>query len=224
MNYSSLSESFKEDIEFLWGTPENENKAILPYLTEIFKTETEADHEIALDKAIKEIGGNTEENLRIIKLLLYIYKEWNPIQDTPSNFVKDLEDLHLIPVEKREQALAFLLEFFSIIEADNARRLKKVHAGMILPSYIGLHAIVDFRPVIKQPFGSTLNNRVENYNPECVDFIPIFIVQIERDAMPRTIEFQCEENDLDKMINALQAAKKDLETSKNSLFERRDIV
>ncbi len=225
MNYSRLSKSFKEDLEFLWNFPEMERRSILPYLTEIYKTETEADHEIALDKAIKEIGGNAEENLRIIKSLLYIYSSWNPVHDTPSNFVKDLEDLHLIPVDKREDALAFLLEFFSIVEADNARRLKKASAGMILPSFIGLHAIVDFRPIIKQPFGTTLNNRVENYNPECMDFIPIFIVQIERDTLqPETFEFQCEEDDLDKMINSLQAVKKDLEISKKALFERRDNV
>ncbi len=160
MNYSSLSESFKDDLEFLWNFPEKERRAILPYLTEIYKTETEADHEIALDKTIKEIGGNAEENLRIIRFLLYIYRSWNPVQDTPANFVKDLEDLHMIPVEKREDVLEFLLEFFSIIEADNPRRLKKAHAGMILPSFIGLHAIVEFRPIIKQPFGSTLNTSI----------------------------------------------------------------
>ena len=67
--------------------------------------------------------------------------------------------------------------------------------------------------------------RVENYNPECMDFIPIFIVQIERDTLqPETFEFQCEESDLDKMINSLQAVKKDLETSKDALFKRRDNV
>jgi len=225
LDYSDLTESFKENLEFLWEFPEEGRKAILPYLTEIFKTETKAEREIALDKAIKEIGGNTEKNLRIIELLLQIYSSWNPIQDTPSNFVKDLEDLHFIPIEKRDDVLAFLLEFFSIVEADNSRRLKKIHAGMILPSFIGFHSIVEFRPIIKKPFGTSLNNRIENYNPECIDFIPVFIVQIERDdVQPRTFEFQCEESDIDKMINTLQAVKKDLETSKNSLFERRDTV
>lgn len=138
MDYANLSENFKENLEFLWNVPKKERRAIFPYLIEIFKTETKAEHEIVIEKAIKEIGGNTEENLRIIELLLNIYNSWNPIQDTASNFVKDLEDLQLIPIEKREDVLEFLLEFFSIIESDNTRRLKKFHASMVLPSFIGV--------------------------------------------------------------------------------------
>lgn len=225
MKYVGMPERFNEDLKFLWDVPDNQRKAIFPYIAEIYKTETPADREIALDKAIKEVAGNAEDNLRIINLLLFIYSSWNPLQDTPSNFVKDLDDLHLLPIEKREDAMAFLLEFFSIIEADNTRRLKKMFAGSVLPSFIGVDTIVDFRSIIKQPYGSTLDDRIENYNPECLDFIPIVLIQIERDTLsPKTFEFQCEEDDLDMLINSLQAAKKDLEASKNALFERRDTM
>lgn len=224
MGYVSLPDRFKEDLMFLWDFSDNQRRAFLPYIADIYKTETSADRQIVVEKALKEIGGNAEENLKIINLLLYIYSSWNPMQDTPSNFVKDLEDLHLLPVEKRDETLAFILEFFSIIEADNNRRLKKIFAGSVLPSYVGIETIVDFRSIIKQPYDSIIGRNIEDYNPECVDFIPIILIKLERDASPKTFEFQCEENDLDTLIESLQAVKKDLEVSKNTLFERRDTI
>lgn len=220
--YARLTDRFKEDLTFLWDFPDNQRGAFLPYIADIYKTETPADRQIAVDKALKEIGGNAEENLKIINLLLNIYSAWNPMQDTPSNFVKDLEDLHLLPVEKRDETLAFLLEFFSIIEADNTRRLKKIFAGSVLPSFIGIETIVDFRSIIKQPYDSIIGRNIEYYNPECVDFIPVILIKLERDASPKTFEFQCEEDEVDALIESLQAVKKDLEVSKNTLFERRD--
>ncbi len=225
MKYAGLPDRFKEDLQFLWEVPDHQRKAILPHIAEIYKAETSADREIVLDRVMKEVGGNVEDNLRIINLLLFIYSSWNPVQDTPSNFVKDLDDLHLLPVKERDEAMAFLLEFFSIIEADNTRRLKKMFAGSVLPSFIGVETSVDFRSVIKQPYGSTLDKRIENYNPECLDFIPIVLIQIERDTLsPKIFEFQCEEEDLDMLIMSLQATKKDLEASKKALFERKDTI
>lgn len=222
--YASLPDRFKEDLMFLWDFPDYQRRAFLPYIADIYKTETPADRQIAVEKALKEIGGNAEENLKTINLLLYIYSSWNPIQDTPSNFVKDLEELHLLPDENRDETLAFLLEFFSIIEADNTRRLKKIFAGSVIPSFIGIETIVDFRSIIKQPYDSIIGRDIEDYNPECVDFIPVILIRIERDVSPKRFEFQCEENELDTLIESLQAVKKDLEVSKNKLFERRDMI
>jgi hypothetical protein len=224
MGYASLPDRFKEDLTFLWDFPDNQRRAFLPYIANIYKTETPADRQIAIEKALKEIGGNADENLTIINLLLYIYSSWDPMRDIPSNFIRDLEDLHLLPVEKRDETLAFLLEFFSIIEADNTRRLKKIFAGTLLPSYVGIETIVDFRPIIKQPYDSIIDRKIEDYNPECVDFIPIILIKLERDLSPKTFEFQCEEHEIDILIESLQAVKKDLEVSKNTLFERRDAV
>lgn len=225
MNYVKLPERFEEDLAFLCDFPDNQRRAFLPFIADIYKAETPADRQIAIDKALKEIGGNAEENLKIINLLLYIYSSWNPTQDTPSNFVKDIDDLHMLPVEKRDETMAFLLEFFSIVEADNPRRLGKLFATTLLPSFISIETIVDFRSIIKQPYATIIGRNIKDYNPECVDFIPVILIKLERDSIsPKTFEFQCEEEHVNILIESLQAAKKDLEVSKNALFERRDTI
>ena len=223
MNYGNLPEEFEKDLVFLWGFPDDIRRAFLPLIADIFKAETLADRQIVIDKALEEIGGNAEENLKIINLLLFIYQSWNPTQDTPSNFVKDIEDLHLLPVERRAETMAFLLEFFSILEEDNPRRLKKFFARAVLPSFTSIETIIDFRSIIKRPYVSIVGRNIKDYNPECMDFTPIILIKLERDSTPETFEFQCEEKEVNILIETLQAAKKDLEVSKNTLFERRDM-
>ncbi len=221
--YAKLKNEFKEDIQFLWNLPNEQRKAIIPFIKELYKAETEVEWETAVERALSEIEGSSEENLRMINILIYIYREWNPISDTPSNFLKDLEELHLIPEEKKEDVKSYLLEFFSIVETDNLRRLQKIYAGALLPSFKAIQSIVDFRPIFKNPYGSNLDYNIENYHPNFIDFIPIILVKIERDnSFPQMFEFQVEEKHLDEIINILKAAKKDLETSKLALFERRD--
>jgi len=221
--YAKLRKEFKEDIQFLWTLPNDQRKAIIPFINELYKAETSSEWEIAVERALSEIEGSSEENLRMINILIYIYKEWNPTSDTPSNFLKDLDELHLIHEDKREDVESFLLEFFSIVESDNLRRLQKSYAGALLPSFIGIQSMVDFRPIFKNPYGSGIDYNIENYHPDFIDFIPIILVKIERDkSFPQKFEFQVEEKHIDIIINTLKAAKKDLETSKLALFERRD--
>lgn len=221
--YARLKKEFKEDIQFLWNLPNDQRKAIIPYLNKLYKAETDAEWEIAVERALSGIEGSSEENLRMIHILIYIYREWNPISDTPSNFLRDLEELHLIQEENRKDVESFLLEFFSIVESDNLRRLQKIYAGALLPSFNGIQFIVDFRPIFKNPYGSGMDHNIENYHPDFIDFIPIILVKIERDnSFPQMFEFQVEEKHIDVIIDTLKAAKKDLETSKLALFERRD--
>ena len=223
MNYLELPQRFEEDLVLLWDLPADQRRAYLPYITGIYKTETPADRQIAIDKALEEIGGNADENLKIINLLLYIYSSWNPTRDTPSNFVKDIDELHMFPVEKRDEIMEFLLEFFSIVEADNPRRLEQFFAESLLPSFTHIQTIVDFRSIIKQPYSTIIGRNIKDYNPNCVDFVPVILIKLERDStFPETFEFQCTEKDVNTLIESLQAAKKDLEASKIALFERRD--
>ena len=167
---------------------------------------------------MSEIGGNASEILRALRVLQFISAQWDPVNDTPENFLRDLDELSLISQEKEEESTAFLLEFLSELQKDNRRRLQKMHANALLPSFMGVTTLVDFRAVMERPFGTGLEDVLEDYRPRCIDFAPVVLVGLNCDTGdPQAFRFQCEPEDLLILIEQLQAALKDLEAAKASL-------
>jgi hypothetical protein len=216
--FAQLSKEFCEHIELLWELTSEQRKAIIPHVSLVYRTQTIGEKEAATEDAVKSIGGNAANILKLLTLLLYVYGEWNPIFDTPEDFVRDLRDLGLIPEDKAEAAGDFWIEFLSEVQSDNTRRLEKMYASSLLPSYKGCSTLVDFRAVIRNPYGSKPDEKIDDYQPRCVSYVPIVLIQIFRDAgEPRKVEFQCEESDLQLLIRTLEASLKDLEAARFAL-------
>jgi hypothetical protein len=216
--FADLPKEFLEDFDILWKLPKEQRNSLIPNVSRIYKAETAGQTKLQRDKAVTEIGGDPTNLLKVLKLLNYIYREWNPIYDTPENFLKDLAELKLIPPDRAEDAKEFLLDFLSEIQRDNVRRLEKMYAISIIPVFEGVTAVVDFRAVVKQPFGTGLEDKIEDYKPKCLSFVPVIIIKISRDSgLPQTFEFQCEEAGIEMLIEFLQAALKDLKAAKSYL-------
>jgi hypothetical protein len=217
-NFADLPKEFREDMEVLWSLPPKCRSALIPYVVEICKTATVGEKKDAMDRAVKKVGGNAADLLRALKFLAYIYRAWNPITDTPEGFVEDLAELDLIPRSKARQAEKFLLDFVGEVQKDNRRRLEKMHAGSLLPSFTGCSTLVDLRAVIDKPFGTGTHDKLEEYDPTCISFVPIIVLQVRVDSGdPDSFLVQFEEHDLRTFIEELQAALKDLESARRAL-------
>ena len=217
-SFADLPQEFKDNFITLWDLKEKQRSALIPFAAQLAKAETTSDTKRVTDKAITEIGGNAPDVLTALKLLYFISKQWNPINDTPENFIRDLSELSLIPTDRMDEAKRFLLDFFGELQKDNSRRLQKLYATRILPSFLGVETLIDFRAIIERPFGAGIDDRVEDYEPRCVGFVPVVILALQCDSGdPSTFEFQCEPEDLRLIMNRLEASLKELESAKSSL-------
>ena len=217
-SFPDLPKDFKEDFERLWALPEEQRSALIQYVTELARAETIGDTKRITDRASNEIGGDIPDVLRSLKLLRFISRQWNPVNDTPENFLRDLSELALVPSDRLDEAKRFLLDFLSELQKDNYRRLQKIYANGILPSLAGIEALIDFRAIIERPFGAGVDDKLEDYEPRCVGFVPVVIIGLTRDSGdPSTFQFQCEPEDLRILLNRLEATLKELESAKSSL-------
>jgi len=217
-SFADLKKEFHEDFDVLWRLTPESRSFLLPAMSRLAKCRTTGDKKAQIDRVVSEAGGNAGEVLSAVKILRYIYQEWNPIRDTSESFALDLADLGLMPEEKNHEAREFLEKFLSWIQSENDSRIGKMFASSLLPSYIGCETLVDFRSVIRNPYGSELDETIEDYSPTCIGFVPVVIVQMRRDAGdPEQFEFQCEEDALQRLVYSLQAALKDLKSARSSL-------
>ena len=216
--FVKLSDDFIKDFDLLWEAPPDQQQKLLLWVPQIYRAEVVAQKNMLFDRAVSDIGGDAKRTLKVLRLLLFIYGQWHPVNDNAEIFIRDMSELGLIPAKNKDQAERFLLEFLHQVQQDNQRRLEKMHAASILPNYLGSSTLIDFRAVISNPFGVGLENKIADYDPTCISFVPVVIVQIRSsDNDPGEFVFQCEEEELDMIINQLNAAKKELNAAKRAL-------
>ena len=218
-SFADLPKEFIEDFNILWNLPENKRFSLIPHVINLRKTETTIDKKNLLDKIFTEIGENTPDILRVLKLLEFIYIQWDPTRDNPENFLRDINELELIPSNKADEGERFLLNFFNELKNDNKRRLQKIFSNSLLPSLESMITLIDFRAVIENPY--RFGDKIEDFEPKCIDFVPVIIVRFQRDiSEPTNFEFQCKPDDIRYIISHLQATLKELESGKKSFIER----
>ena len=219
-NFADLPKEFREDVQRLWQMPKQVRLKLISHAANVAKARTSNDRKLATDEATQGTKQSPADLLKVLKLLLYVYEAWNPIRDSPESFQKDLADLGLIPVKKKAECKLFLDNFLAQVAKDNTYRLEKMFAVSLLPSYQSCATLVDMRTVIRNPFGAGLKDKLAEYEPQCVGFVPVVLVKINRDSGdPPSFSFQCEEDALERMIEILQATLKDLQAAKGSLQE-----
>ena len=217
-DFAGMHERFKEDFDTLWGLSAEQRHALIPHVSRIFQTRQVGQHKIATDAAVSDIGGESGDILKALSILLYIHREWRPYRDTSEDFLRDLAELRIIPEEKTEEASLFLRDFLAAVEQDNKRRMEQSTTTSMLPYLKGCDTLVDFRAVIRNPFGTGLDDRVDKYEPHCISLVPVVLVNVKRDSGdPTSFQFQCIEEDLDVLIEALQAANKELQAARVAL-------
>jgi len=217
-DYASLPKEFLDDFGVLWSIPDEVRDKLIPHLLEFAKTEKWDDSRAAMEKAAADLKTDVPSVLKALRLLYYIYHEWSPYSDSPEAFLADLEELDLFPVEKKAVAERFFTAFPGAVKCGNARRASKTTATSLLPTLRSASCLVDFRAVIEKPFGTVRDDRIESYEPRSVGLVPVFLVKIRlEDAHEQPCVFQCEESGIKLLMDALQAALKDLAAAKKTL-------
>ena len=212
--FANLRKDFSEDFSTLWELPDKHRLALIGYVSQIAKTTTTDDKKKLMEAAALDIGGDIPNLLRSMQVLTFVSSQWDPMHDTPENFLKDLEELELIPEEKSDEARKFLQGFFHEIQRDNLRRLQKMYANSLMPSLEGISTLVDFRAVFDKLYH--LGDDLDSYHPKCVDLTPVVLIKIVRDSgVPQTIVFQCEPESVKLMIGQLQSALRCLDAARH---------
>ncbi len=215
--YASLSADFRKDLDAVWSLPKDQRDALIDPVIELLRTQTEGESKQVLERAVASVGGDEATLLKSLSVLRYLARQWNPARDTPEGFLEDVKKLSLVPSEKESEAGGFLLTFLSALQSDNVRRMREMFANSTAPNYAGALPVVDFRPVFDVPFGTGLRDKIEDYRPNLVSWVPVVLVEIHTDQNNEKILFQCQETELRRLIETLQASLMELEVASKEL-------
>lgn len=215
--YASLTDEFRQDLHVLWSLPANQRDALIDPVIEMLRTQTKGESKQVLERAVANAGGDEGTLLKSLSVLRYFASQWNPARDTPEAFLEDVKKLSLVPSDKEDEVGRFLLMFLSALQTDNVRRMRELFANSAAPNYVGALPVVDFRPVFDAPFGTGLRDRIEDYRPNLVSWVPVVLVKIDTDEDNAQILFQCQEAPLRRLIEALQASLMELEVASKEL-------
>jgi hypothetical protein len=181
------------------------------------RAQTKGEYKQVLERTVADLGGDETTLLKSVNVLRYLASQWNPARDTPEGFLEDVKKLSLVPSQKESEANKFLLSFLSALQNDNVRRMRELFANSAAPNFIGAAPVVDFRPVFDAPFGTGLSDRIEDYHPNLISWVPVVLVKIGTDEDNAELLFQCQEAELRRLIEALQASLIDLEIARKEL-------
>lgn len=204
--YANLPKDFLEDFKVIWDLSSKQRKEIIPGISQIYKTNTNAEADEIKTKLVESVDGDPKTLLKAIKALLFLYRSWNPLHDTAEGFLDDLDTLSLIPSKNKEAATSFVLEFFSAVSQDNLERIQKSAAMTAIPTFSGLSGVVDFRPFFDKQFGSDITYKIKDYNPSCIGWTPVILLDFERNGSNNnSFHFQCSESELRIIIDYLNS-------------------
>lgn len=216
-SFATLRDKFSEHWDDLWSLDSEIRFMLVPYVVERMQADTRGQAKDVVERAVSEVGADEATILKVLDVLTYIAVEWNPVNDTPQSLLDDMRKLSLLPEKETEEAERFMLDFLSALERDSLRRLKDMFASSVVPNYRSSSVVVDFRPVIDHPFGAGLDDKLEDYRPQCVAWVPVALVQFRySDAQGRSLTFQCGERDLRRIIDTFEAALRDMRAAKES--------
>jgi hypothetical protein len=217
-SFADLRKEFSEHWNALWGLEPADRLKLIPYVLNRMQADTRGQAKEVVERAIAELPAADEGTvLKVLSVLTHVATEWNPVNDTPQGLLDDMGKLSLLPESGIEEAKDFMLSFFNALKDDSLRRLKEMFASSVAPNYRSSTALIDFRPVIDRPFGTGLDDRLEEYQPRCVAWVPIALVQFRyTDGESRSLTFQCGERDLRRIIDTFEAALRDLRAAKDA--------
>ncbi len=215
--YASLSDDFRKDLDAVWSLPEEQRDALIEPVTELVRAQTKGEYKQVLERTVANVGGDEGTLLKSLNVLRYLAKQWNPARDTPEGFLEDIKKLSFVPSDKESEAGRFLLTFLSALQSDNVRRMREMFAHSSVPNFIVAAPIVDVRPVFDAPFGTGLGDRLEDYRPNLLSWVPVVLVKIDTDEDNAQILFQCQEAPLRRLIETLQASLIELEVASKEL-------
>ncbi|MDP8205346.1 MAG: hypothetical protein P9L92_01680 [Candidatus Electryonea clarkiae] len=210
---ATLDEKFKEHLDLVWTLGKKNQQNILSELPSYLLSITDSEEAEAREQIIASLDGDPQDVIKAFHVLEALAKLWNPRNDTVDATLEDIQILHVLPEDEqiKNEAIAFLKEFYTILENDSDRRLRKSASAEILPYLVSCTTSIDFRLVLKDKFNWRTDS-IEEYEPDIVGQIPIILVRIKLDEGEPKV-FQCEAEELAMLIRKFQATLKELSQS-----------
>ena len=212
---AGVREEFTEHLSHIWAMSAEQQEHLLESFPTIVKAETGTEQAIAQQKIVEQVGGEARKTLQAINVLHYIYQKWDPLRDDSKSVRKELKDLDFLP-EDDTGAEKFLTKFFAFIEEDSSRRQRKAVTEAILPSLVGIMAVVEHRAVFDGRF-DWARDELEMYSPTCTGHVTTTLIKIMLSKEKEPLIFQCDANHLKLVVKQLQAALKEVESSERVL-------
>lgn len=206
----TLKKEFAEHLSYVWEFSVQQRKSFLKYFPAITRSVTKRDSRLAYERCVKAIGGDSQHTIKAIQVLEYIYSEWNPKQDTPTQMIADLQILEVLPkkAKARKSALVFMRNFFAFLEKDSLRRIKLQTTSSILRNLLGLETLIDCRLATTSVF-DWRRESPNTYKPKIACSVPVALLSIKL-SKGDPIIFQCDREDLEMIVRKLQATVKEI--------------
>jgi len=210
---SDSAKSFARDLHKALDLNENDRKACLRILGSIHLARTDSQKKQILDQLVIECQKDLIDLSSVLSIMNFILKALisKEIPQSDSDYWgEDLEEIGWIDGNSRSVFESLLKEIKSVPlnEIKKQIELRRTASG-VLPSFTGCSITVEIRPVKKDIYrwGTPINE----YKPEIIDVTPVVSISIGVDVENTDdFFFQADEEEIDHLINALQAAKIDL--------------
>lgn len=215
------NDKFASDLKRLLQTDQTQRDLLLQAFPELYREESAIRREPHLSDLAEKTGLDRLTIRSATAFLAFmvdqLYDERiNAAADSPESWTEDLVSLGVIESDLAPTFTGFMRAVKRLTEQEllSIKRERLAGAG-VLPALIGIGTTVELRGIFEG--GHTFRTPVAEYTPRLKGITSIVSVAISLDmGSPSQFGFQATPNDLDLLIGALESAKKEVTTLRES--------
>lgn len=210
---------FAQQLREAMNLSKSELDACLRGLPQLRLVQTSAQQEKLLDE-LSQGDASSRPRIALSLSVLAVFFEALLHEELPAAepefWSEDLVELGWLDQKSRDVFDAIIARLRGAVAAVRPLLQRRSAARGILPSFTKFAVTVEVRAV--QPAAFETGMPLEDYRPVTLDVVPVYSVQVGVDAgHPKDFYFQMGEDEIDQLIDALRAAKKDLASLKSYL-------
>lgn len=211
------NDKFIDDMKRLMETNETQRNLILQAFPELYQEESVSKREPLINDLAQKTGLNRLAIGSAYAIIDFMVDQLdnervNVAADSPESWTDDLLSLGIL---EPDLAPAFT-DFMRAIKQRAGKdllsiRKERVYGAGILPRLVGMGTTVELRGIFDKEYH--LGIPIAEYAPQMRSVTPIIsiLISVNR-GYPRDFMFQATQNDVDALIGALEAAKKEVMT------------
>jgi hypothetical protein len=210
------------------------------YFTDDFKTDLSSLSSFTRDQLIEiskwldkpeNISGDTLESRKTLQsicdklnlssdqvftaqnILLYFIRKVAELNDSYEDIFDDLSESQLITTETKENLVTIFKLIGPSIKEINSIQLKRIYKSAIVKNFEGIGYVCDLRLALAKRFDYREQN-IEEYEPEPYGLTPIILLGLlthdQGTGKHESLTLQMDLEDLERVLSALQACKRDI--------------
>jgi len=211
------NDKFIGDMKRLMETNETQRNLILQAFPELYREESVSKREPLINDLVQKTGLNRLDIGSAHAIIEFMVKQLdnetvNVAADSPESWVEDLLSLGILEPDLAPAFTDFMRSIKQRAEKDLLSiRKERVYGAGILPSLTGVGTTVELRGIFDKEYH--LGTPITEYTPQMRSVVPVISISISVNrGHPTDFMFQATQNDVDALISALEAAKKEVTT------------